>query len=186
MDDRQIVSLYLSRDEGAIAATQQTYGSRLRALALGIVEDMPTAEECENDTYYAAWQSIPPHQPWDYLYPFLARITRHTALDRCRSRRSGKRAADLVALGDELAASLPSSEGVDDRLDAELLARAVSAFLRTQPQLERTLFVRRCFHLESIALLARRYGMSESRVKSILHRLRGRLRRYLEKEGFSC
>ncbi|MBR6709188.1 MAG: RNA polymerase subunit sigma-70, partial [Clostridia bacterium] len=150
MDDRQIVDLYLARDESAISATQQTYGIRLRALALGIVEDMSTAEECENDTYYAAWQSIPPHKPWDYLYPFLARITRHAALDHCRKQQSKKRSADLIEFGDELSACLPSADGAEETFDAKLLAAAVSAFLRTEPQINRILFVRRCFHLEPI------------------------------------
>lgn len=102
MDDSQIVSLYLSRDETAIARTAEKYGSRLRALALGVVGDVQTAEECENDTYWEAWRSIPPHQPRDYLYPFLARITRHAALDRCRERDRLKRSAAVVELSAEL------------------------------------------------------------------------------------
>lgn len=51
MDDRGIVALYLRRDETAIRQTAEKYGSRLRTLAYGIVNDLQTAEECENDTY---------------------------------------------------------------------------------------------------------------------------------------
>ena len=60
MDDRSIVALYLRRDETAIRQTAEKYGSRLRALAYGIVNDLQTAEECENDTYMEAWHTIPP------------------------------------------------------------------------------------------------------------------------------
>ena len=82
MDDHQIVELYLARDESALARTAEKYGGALRALAENLLEDPQTAEECENDVYLAAWNSIPPHEPRDYLFPFLARIARHTALDR--------------------------------------------------------------------------------------------------------
>ena len=75
MDDCEIVARDLARDESAIRETAGKYGARLRSLALGIVRDAQTAEECENDTYLEAWNSIPPHEPGGYLYPFLARIT---------------------------------------------------------------------------------------------------------------
>ena len=73
MDDRSIVALYLRRDETAIRQTSEKYGRRLRTLAYGIVNDLQTAEECENDTYMEAWNTIPPHEPSDYFYAFLAR-----------------------------------------------------------------------------------------------------------------
>ena len=86
LEDSSIVDLYLSRDEDAIFQTSKKYGSRLRALSLGIVADHFTAEECENDTYMEAWRSIPPHEPKSYFYQFLARITRHKSLNCCRER----------------------------------------------------------------------------------------------------
>jgi len=60
LDDNRIVELYLLRDETAIKQTTEKYGSRLRSLAYGIVKDQQTAEECENDTYMKAWNTIPP------------------------------------------------------------------------------------------------------------------------------
>ena len=94
MDDREIVKRYLARDESAIRETAGKYGARLRSLALGIVRDAQTAEECENDTYLEAWNSIPPHEPGGYLDPFLARITRHLSLNRCRDRDRERSGAD--------------------------------------------------------------------------------------------
>lgn len=88
MDDTRIVDLYLQRNESAIRESAEKYGARLRFLADGIVCDRQTAEECENDTYLNAWNAIPPHEPRQYLYAFLARITRHLALNACRSRRA--------------------------------------------------------------------------------------------------
>ena len=79
LEDNRIVELYLLRDETAIGQTAAKFGDRLRSLAYGIVNDRQTAEECENDTYMEAWNTIPPHEPRSYLYAFLARITRHIA-----------------------------------------------------------------------------------------------------------
>ena len=84
MDDEKIVELFLARDEASIKMAAEKYGHRLRLLSYGIVGDMQTAEECENDTYLEAWKSIPPNDPRDYLYAFLARITRHISLNCCR------------------------------------------------------------------------------------------------------
>lgn len=102
LDDNRIVDLYLSRDEAAISQTSEKYGSRLRNVAYGIVEDLHTAEECENDTYMEAWNSIPPHEPKSYLFAFLARITRHIALDFCKERSRLKRSAFISELSAEM------------------------------------------------------------------------------------
>ena len=83
MEDSQIVALYLARDEDAIRQSAEKYGARLRALAARIVGERAEAEECENDAYLRAWQTIPPHEPRGYLFAYLAKIIRNLALDRC-------------------------------------------------------------------------------------------------------
>lgn len=110
MDDRGIVALYLRRDETAIRQTAEKYGSRLRTLAYRIVNDLQTAEECENDTYMEAWNTIPPHEPSDYFYAFLARITRHISLNRCRDRDRLKRSAFICELSAEMEQCIPAPD----------------------------------------------------------------------------
>lgn len=185
MDDGQIVELYLRRDEGAIARTAEKYGRRLRALALGITQDMQTAEECENDAYLGAWQSIPPHEPRQYLYAFLARIVRHTALNRCRERSALKRGAFVTALSDELAQCIPAPDELAHRLDAMALAGTVSGFLRGLDREKRDMFLRRYWYLDSVSAIAQRFHCSEGRVKTSLCRIRKKLREHLEQEGYT-
>lgn len=108
MEDGQIVDLFLARDEAAIQRSAEKYGLRLRTLALHIVQEIQTAEECENDAYLAAWNAIPPHAPRDYLYAFLARIVRNLALNRCRDRGRLKRDAFVTELSREMEECLPS------------------------------------------------------------------------------
>ena len=185
MEDGRIVELYLARNETAIRETADTYGGRLRALAKGIVCDAQTAEECENDTYLEAWNSIPPHEPRGYLYAFLARITRHLALNCCRNRRRLKRSAHVMGLTAEMEACLPAPDNEPCRLDDESLAKALNGFLASLPAEKRNIFIRRYWYLDSVADIASRYAFSQSKVKTTLHRMRTQLREYLEKEGYA-
>ena len=184
MTDNEIVDLYLKRDEAALSHTAERYGVRLRGLAFRILDDWTEAEECENDAYLSAWNSIPPHEPRSYLFAYLARIARHLALDRCRARRREQRGGRLEELTAELSACIPSRESVEAQVEAKELAKAVDAFLHTLPEEKRDLFLRRYWYFDSVAALAEQRGWSESRVKTTLHRLRIALREYLQKEGY--
>lgn len=184
MKDEEIITLYFQRDEDAIRETQTKYGARLRRFSFGIVQDAGTAEECENDVYLEAWNAIPPHDPKDYLFAFLARIARHISLDACRKRGRLKRSAYIVELGEELAECLPAAEDVESRMDEELLVDAINRFLASTDETKRKIFVRRYWYLDSVKDISARYGFSESKVKTTLHRVRESLRDFLEAEGF--
>ncbi len=185
LDDNRIVELFLLRDETAIKQTIEKYGSRLRFLAYGIVNDLQTAEECENDTYMEAWNTIPPHEPRDYLYAFLARITRHISLNRCRDRRRLKRSAFISELSTEMEQCIPSPNDVECRIDDMALGEAINNFLSKLGEEKRNIFVRRYWYLDSVADISKRYDLSESKVKITLFRCRNGLREHLEKEGYT-
>lgn len=185
MDDHRIVELYLLRDETAIKQTTEKYGSRLRALAYGIVNDRQTAEECENDTYLEAWKAIPPHEPRNYLYAFLARITRHIALNCCRDRSRLKRSAFICELGAEMEQCIPAPDDIQCRVDDMVLREVLNEFLAKLDEEKRNIFVRRYWYLDSVADISRRFALSESKVKTTLYRCRNQLRAHIEKEGYN-
>lgn len=185
MDDSRIVALYLHRDETAIRQTAEKYGSRLRTLAYGIVRDRDTAEECENDTYMEAWKSIPPHEPREYLYAFLARITRHISLNRCRDRSRLKRSAFLCTLSAELEQCIPAPDDVACRIEEIALREAINGFLSKLDTEKRNIFIRRYWYLDSVADISQCFAISESKVKTTLLRCRNQLREYLKKEGYT-
>lgn len=183
LEDAHIVQLYLQRDESAIDATARRYGARLLNLANSILQDIHMAEECENDTYLAAWNNIPPHEPFTYLFAFLARITRHLALDRCRVRSQSKRNVLLVELTREMEQCLPAPGNVEDSVDARIMGAAISKFLREISEERRLVFLRRYWYMDSISDVAKRFSLSESAVKTMLFRIRQELKSYLRKEG---
>lgn len=184
MDDNRIVDLYLLRNEAAIKETSDKYGNRLRSLSYEIVDDLQTAEECENDTYMEAWDSIPPHEPRSYFYSFLARITRHISLNRCRDRSRLKRSAYICELSSEMEQCIPAPNDATCRIERAELARAINGFLARLDADKRNVFLRRYWFLDPIPAISKRYGYSESKIKSMLFRSRNQLREYLLKEGF--
>lgn len=185
MDDNAIVQLYLMRDESALTQTAEKYGKRLFTLAYGIVNDRQTAEECENDTYLEAWQSIPPHRPECYFYAFLSRITRHIALNRCRDRSRLKRSAFICELSAEMERCIPAPDELGCRIDDMALSEAINKYLSELDPLKRNIFVRRYYYLDSVASISKRFAISESKVKTTLFRCRNQLRKHLESEGYT-
>lgn len=185
MNDDRIIELYLMRDEEAIKLTAEKYGSRLRSLAYGIVNNRQTAEECENDTYLKAWNAIPPHEPRGYLYAFLARITRHVSLNCCRARDQLKRRAFICELSAEMEQCIPSPDDSECLMDDAALRNAINGFLGKLSEEKRNIFVRRYWYLDSVADISKRFDLSESKVKTTLFRCRRELRDYLEKEGYT-
>lgn len=186
MDDSRIVDLYLSRDKTAVSQTAEKYGAKLRCIANRILDDLPAAEECENDTYFSAWNLIPPNEPRTCLFPFLGRITRHIAIDAVRKRRAGKRNAVFCELTKEMEECIPSWSGsVENAAEASELSGIISAFLEKHTQDQQNVFVRRYWYFDPVREISRRYGFSVSKVKMMLSRMRAELREVLEKEGYS-
>ena len=185
MTDEEIVTLYLSRDESAVAHTRDKYGTRPRAVSYNILRDSSASEECENDSYMAAWGAIPPARPVNCLFAFMARIIRNISLNRLRDSKRLKRQSDLVTLSDELEELISSPDDTECEVETRELAHLVSAFLRDIPERKRLIFLRRYWYADTTAELAERFGMSEANIKTTLCRVRAELREYLKKEGIT-
>ena len=185
MEDHKIIDLYWARSQQAIAESEAKYGPYCRSIARGILDRAEDAEECVNDTWFRAWNAMPPQRP-NILSAFFGKLTRNLSLDRWRKERAAKRGGSQVEVAlHELEGCLPDHRRPDEELEASETAALISAFLRAQPELDRRLFIRRYFHLESIAALTERFGLTESQVKSRLHRTRQKLKLALEKEGIA-
>ena len=181
MEDTRILELYNARDERAIEETRHSYGHKLLAVAMRILEDRPDAEECESDTYLKTWNSIPPNQPL-YFLAYIVKICRNTALGMLEKRNAQKRSAQIVELTGEMEQCIPDAMA-EREFEPEELGSRLSAFLREETKDNRMIFVHRYLMEESVAEVAEALGFSESKVKSSLLRTRGKLKEYLEREG---
>lgn len=184
MEDEQIVQLYWDRNEEAIAVTEAKYGPMVLRLADGILCDPEDSRESANDTWLAAWNSMPDQRPV-YLGGWLAKVARRIAVSRLRARSARKRGGGEYRLAlDELGECVSGSEGPEERLQAAELAAALDRWLAGQSPDLRLLFLRRYFHCDSVKAAAAYCGLREGAAKSALHRMRLSLRKYLEQEGF--
>ena len=183
MEDEAIVKLYLQREESAISHTADKYGSKLMSLARHITENDQTAEECVNDTYFQTWNSIPPNEPYTYFYPFLARIDRHIALNRCEKENAKKRKGHYVDLAEELDECFASPDNTEGVADEIVMKESLNRFLAGIDEEKRNIFLRRYWFFDDISDISDRFGYSESKIKSLLMRLRNKLRVQLENDG---
>ena len=184
MEDRLIVGLYWQRDETAIVESQRKYGGFCHRIAENILSIREDAEECVSDTWVRAWNTMPPQRP-DSLRAFLGRIVRNLAISRYRANHAQKRHAGLDLLLSELGECVPAAGTVEEAVGAAELSRNLSDWLRTLPEVERRLFIRRYWNGESVRELARGSHMSSSSVQRMLVRLRKQLHAHLEREGIA-
>lgn len=185
MDDSKIVDLYWARSDSAIAETAKKFGAYCRTIAYNVLQNPEDSDECVNDTYMRAWNSMPDKRP-SALALYLGRITRNLALSRVIDKNRLKRGGGEVALAlDELDECIASAYSLEREVENRELAAALNRFLAQLPETERALFVSRYWFLAPVRELSKKFGFSESKTASMLHRTRGRLRRFLIEEGLA-
>ena len=184
MQDEKIVELYWNRDESAIRETQEKYENYLYKIAYNILSDKEDSNESVNDTYLAAWNSMPPHKP-NVLSTYLGKLTRRISIDIFRKRNRIKRQGSEYALSlTELQDCVSGNNSPEKDYEAQILGEAINTFLRTLSQDARNVFIGRYYFLDSVKDVAKYCGISESKAKTLLFRTRNSLREYLKKEGF--
>ena len=185
MDDSKILELFEARDEKAIEYTASKYGKYCMKISFNILSDLSDSEENVNDTYMQAWNSIPPNRPQS-LMAYLGKLARNSALNKLKAQNALKRTAQSTSLSfDELSLCTPSSVHIENEAEMAELSRSISVFLKSQKEDVRNVFVCRYFYCCSVEDIAEKFSFSESKVKSMLLRARGKLRAHLEKEGYN-
>ena len=183
MEDREIVALYLERNEIAIEASEKKYGKYCFFIADNILGNKEDSEECVNDTYMKAWNSIPPRRP-EKLSGFLGKITRNLALDVLEKKSAKKRGNKTLSLVlEELHECIPSPVSAENEVDKLQLIEILNCFLKTLSTENRKIFLQRYWYMMSVKEIAEQNNFTESKVKMSLMRTRENLRIFLEKEG---
>lgn len=184
MEDARIIGLYWARDEEAIPASDEKYGGLCRTLSRNILGSPEDAEECVNDTWHRAWDTMPPQRPQSLRAYFVA-ITRNLSLNRWHRARAEKRGGGLEVLLAELEECLPAAESVEDAVASRELSRAIDRWLDGLALADQEAFLWRYWYGQQVAEVARQAGCSPNTMTKRLGRLRESLRRALEQEGIS-
>lgn len=183
MEDQGIIDLFFDRSEQAIVETDKKYGGYCYAIAYNILSSREDSEESVNDTYLTAWNTIPPRRP-RLLNAFLGKITRHISIDRWRRLRAQKRGGKEMILALEELGECVAAQSLEAEISQRELARSLNDFLAALPETERNVFLCRYWYMDSIETIAKITGFSQSKVASMLHRSRGKLRKKLSEEGY--
>lgn len=184
MDDAKIVQLYWDRNELAISETSNKYGNYCISIARNILGNMEDAEECVNDTYINAWNTMPPHKP-KFLSTFLGKIVRNISFNRYKHNTADKRGGGEIPLVlDELSELVSGKSNVEQEINYHELLHVIDEFLKKLLPKKRSIFVSRYWYTESISEIAARHSMKENTVSMVLNRLRLKLHNYLLERGF--
>lgn len=183
MNDREIVDLYWQRSEQAIAETDKKYSKYCRIVAYNILENTQDSEECVNDTWLAAWNSMPVNRP-ERLNAYLAKITRNFALAKVVKRSAKKRGGGELELAlEELDDCVPSDYCLEKEVEDRALAESINTFVDLLPEEEQLIFISRYWFFASEREIAEKQGCSRSRISAMLKRSRDKLKTYLLQEG---
>lgn len=183
MEDQGIVALFFERSEQAIVETDKKYGGYCYHIAYNILASKEDSEESVSDTYLTAWNTIPPRKP-SLLNAFLGKITRHISIDRWRRQSAQKRGGKEMILALEELGECVAAQDLETEISQRELARFLNQFLDKLPETERNVFLCRYWYLDSIDAIVGITGFSRSKVTSMLHRTREKLRKKLRQEGY--
>ncbi len=184
MEDSDIVDLYWNRSQNAISETSNKYGKYCYSIAYNILYNAEDSDEAVNDTYLGAWNSMPPNRP-TVLSTYLGKITRRVSINKLNERKADKRGGGeiLIAL-DELSDCVPSKGSVDKTVERKELIHYINKFLAQTQKEDRDIFVLRYWFVMPIKDISIELNMSESKIKSVLFRMRKKLNKFLKKEGY--
>ena len=184
MSDSEIVALFCDKNEDAVHAAEEAYGRYLTAIAEHILGDPEDAREAVNDTYLAAWRSVPEIKP-EKLSLYLARLVRRISIDKVRKRSSLKRkTSEYTVCLSEIEETLPGGTDPEEMVEFKLLTESIQAFLKTLSEVNRDLFISRYYFFETLKDAASCLHMTEEQAKNRLFQIRRKLKAYLEKEGW--
>lgn len=183
MEDSRIIELYWERDQQAVQETAVKYGRLLERIA-GNILGRQDAEECVNDTFFKAWELIPPNEP-QMLSTFLGKLTRNLAINTRRREFALKRGGGQAdAVFEELSELISCDKDIQEEQERKELIGEINAFLRGISKRKRDIFICRYWYCDGVSDIAARFGLSEDNVSVILNRTRKKLRQYLEKNGY--
>lgn len=184
MSDEQIVALYWQRDEQAIRETDIKYKKFLLSVAYNILYDICDSEECLNDTYIGAWNSIPPARPV-LLQAFLATIMRRTAIDCYKAKKRQKRIVSELTVSLSEVEDFISDDDMYSQTDAKELGRVISDFVRSLSERRMYIFMSRYYIARPIKEIAKLLDCSESTVNKEIALIKRGLKEKLKKEGYT-
>lgn len=175
MEDKKIIDLFFERSENAIKELDLKYGKLFFNLSNNIVNNKQDAEECVNDAYLGAWNTIPPQKP-NPLLSYICRIVRNISI---KSYWKNKKHSSYAISLDELEPFICGNSVTESEIEVKELTRIIEKFLDTLSKENRIIFIKRYWFCDSYKDIAEYMGFSEKNISVRLARIRQKLKKHL-------
>ncbi len=182
MEDKCIIDLLFKRDEQGLEEARQRYGSLIKTIIRNLLTLPEDAEECENDTYHALWNTIPPQKPHS-LGAYMGRLARNIAVSCYRKNTAEKRSEAMTLMLSELSECVPASSTVEQEIEGRQLTEHIHNWLNTLSKDDRVMFVRRYWYGYSLREIAEQTFSAAPYLATRMHTLRRSLKAWLEQSG---
>ena len=178
IDDERIIDLIFKRDQQGIRELDIKYGKTCHSLSYNITNSKQDAEECVNDAYLGAWNTIPPTIP-NPLLSYIVKIVRNISLKIYWRKQAAKRSGNYKIALEEIEGCIAGPQNVEDEMEARELARIIEEFLDTLTLENRVIFMRRYWFADSYKDIAELVGLTEKNISVRLTRIREKMKQYL-------
>lgn len=147
----------------------------IRNFSRGALSEEDIDELC-SDVFFSLWQHRETLDAKLGFRSYLSAIARNAVKDRFKSARPP--CEDISEL------DIPSEFSVEDAAQLRETMRCLDKGLKQLSEKEREIFARYYFYGESTPAIAKKTGLSEGSVRSLLSRARNKLKEYLTERGF--
>ena len=178
IDDERIIDLFFKRDQQGIRELDIKYGKICHSLSYNITNSKQDAEECVNDAYLGAWNTIPPTRP-NPLLSYIVKIVRNISLKIYWRKQAAKRSGNYKIALEEIEGCIAGPQNVEDEMEARELARIIEEFLDALTLENRVIFMRRYWFADSYKDIAELVGLTEKNISVRLTRIREKMKQYL-------
>jgi RNA polymerase sigma-70 factor, ECF subfamily len=181
LPDEQVVARVLSGEVELFEILMRRYNQRLYRVARSILFDDAEAEDVMQDAYVRAWSHLEQFAGRSSFATWLTRIAVHEALARARR---GRRLVQIEDISPRTEGTMkplsPAEAGPEQRAIQRDLRNAMEISMAALSESFRSVLMLRDVEGLSTAETAECLGISESLVKTRLHRARAALRREIE------
>ena len=169
--DKEIIQLIRNKDEAGLDMLQSKYCNMLHYVIKNILPDERDADECISDIILQIWRKFDLFdETKGSLSTWMTAIARNTAINRIK-----KQGAPLSELKED-SCSVPSPE--ESYLKNEGQLQLVQAINKLS-LLEKKIFYRKYYYLQTTALIASELGLSERSVEGKIYRMKKKIGRWL-------
>lgn len=183
MNDSEIIDLYWQRNQEAITQTSLKYENLLKKISFSILSQKDDVEENINDSYFSLWNLMPPKRPLHFP-AFICKVARNLALKKYEYINAQKRNPNVSVSLTELEECVSGSNSVIDEAERAVIAESINRFLKSQRNDYRAIFIKRYFYFLTVKEISEQMDMSETKITTVLHRMRKSLKQALIKEGY--